>query len=354
MKFMKKHFLIHRLISLALVVALLTSIFAIPASAATNNDSEYTLLEVSVAQTSLKSDPYEKAETLCTVYKDTILFCKSSTVNKYGNVWYECLYFPDANSADAKNDAGTVSACTAWIYSEKVSLHECNFEEVEGCEELTYCRCGAIFYEPSDMSPVGYAAALNPTVLPDLADALASLGWTIRGALAAATPYIVVGVVCGITVYLAVTVAEHAAAVEKVAVDWGKLDKNFRPERGDYYNGIVSGDYLVINRADPMDKQKALSRIDASIAANALTKKVCQWFIYTYHEFDAYDLVDAYVTTRPGFTFNCIIDVHDKGNLMKQYKHYHISSIFDPLGHLPGHVAFGAPMQGNYNQGAWA
>lgn len=348
---MKKKFLIRRVMSLVLVFALLTSIIAGPVSAVSGNEDEYTLLEVCVEKTSLKRDPYEKAETMGTVHKDAILFCKSSTVNKYGNVWYECLYFPDA---DAGNTDDSTGARTVWVYSEKVSRHECEFEGVEDCEELTFCRCGAIAYKPTDLSPVGYAEALNPSVLPDLAEVLAGLGLSIEGALVAATPYVVVGAICGLTVYLAVTVANHAATVEKVATDWKKLDKDFRPERGDYYNGFVSGAYLIINRADPMNLKKALSRMDAYIAANALTKKVVQWFIYTYHEFDAYDLVDAYVTTRTGFTFNCLIDLHDSGNLMRQYKHYHISHIFDPMGHVPGHIAFGAPLQDTYNLGAWA
>lgn len=254
------------------------------------------------------------------------------------------------NAFTSPKTAAQKGFSTSSVYSGNVKEHTCTFTEVEGSEEPSFCLCGAISYEPSDMTQICVAAALNPTRIPDIA----GLGIALQGAAAAVAPYIVVGVVCGMVVYLAVSVAENAATLEKAAVDWEKLGEDFKPERGDYYNGTVSGDFLYIDRANPMDKQKAMSRIDILLCANTLTREIFQWFIYTLHEFDAYDLADAYVNSRSGVIFNCIIDAHTSGSMMRQYKHYHISSVFDPLGHLPGHIAFGAPIVDTYQSGAWA
>ena len=339
----EQHF--KRVMTLVLVMALLSGVLAIPGYAAQTDDDDYMVLEVT-KKTTLRSDYYAKSSVLTTLEENTILFCKRGALNKYGNVWYECLYFPE--------NGGMNGVSTGWVYSGNVKEHTCTFTEAEGSEELSFCRCGAISYEPSDMTQIGVAATLNPTRIPDIAGVLGTLGIAVQGAATAAAPYLVVGVVCGMVVYLAVSVAENAATLEKVAVDWEKLGKDFKPERGDYYNGIVSGDFLYIDRANPMDKQKAMSRIDILLCANTLTREIFQWFIYTLHEFDAYDLADAYVNSRSGVTFNCIIDAHTSGSMMRQYKHYHISSVFDPLGHLPGHIAFGAPMVDTYQGGAWA
>ena len=70
------------------------------------------------------------------------------------------------------------------------------------------------------------------------------------------------------------------------------------------------------------------------------------WFIYTVQDYDALNLVDGYIASRSGVTCDYTVDAHGNNSMLKQFKHYHITSIFNhfyyPDGyeeHYGGHVA---------------
>ena len=212
---------------------------------------------------------------------------------------------------------------------------------------------------------IGTAATLpRPVITPDIIAELGALGLATKGAITAAIPYIPyvgVVVVCGVVVYVAVSVSQDVA-IEKVTTDWKKLDKDYRPEDGIYYRGIANDDgFFYIDVARPMDEREAMSQIDKEIMISNLGAREISWFVYTVQDYDALNLVDGYIASRSGVTCDYTVDAHGNNSMLKQFKHYHITSVFNhfyyPDGyeeHYGGHVAFGTPgLDSMWGQGAW-
>ena len=320
---------------------------AFPAFAA-EKDESFSVYETTVT-TTIRAEPYQDSKSLSKINCGSLVYGTKSVTNSYGNVWIQTV--------------DPASGKTGYVFSGKLAIHECDFESVDGCETLIYCRCGAIVEQKEDgMSRIGAAATLpRPVITPDIIAELGALGLATKGAITAAIPYVGVVVVCGVVVYVAVSVSQDVA-IEKVTTDWKKLDKDYKPEDGVYYRGVAEKDgFFYIDVARPMDEYEAMSQIDKEIMISNLGVREVSWFVYTVLDNDALRLVDSYIASRSGVTCDYAVDAHGDNSMLKQFKHYHITSIFNhfyhPNGyeeHYGGHVAFGTPaLDSLWGQGAW-
>lgn len=333
-----------RVISIVLLIAMSVN-FVLPAAAAESNE-DFCVYEA-VVDTTARVKPYQDSAIQSKIKRGDLVFSTKSVTNSYGNTWIQTV---DPSSGE-----------TGFVFVDKLSPHQCELHPVDGSETLLYCRCGAFVEEEKDgINRIGAAVALpRPALTPDV---IAELGYALKGAITAALPYVGVAVVCGTVVYIAVTVSQ-TVTVEDVSTDWRKLDKEFRPEDGVFYNGIVKGDdnLFYIDIAHPMDEYDAVRQIDKEIAISTLGLRNFCWFVYTVQDYDALNLVDRYISTRSGFTCDYSVDSHGSSSQLKQFKHYHITNVFNhyyyPDGweeHYGGHVAFGSPaLDSMWGQGAW-
>lgn len=344
-----KKLIFKRLFTLALAIAMLIQM--IPVTALATEEEDYVYLEVTTGKT-LRVEPYESSEVFAKVEPGDVLIAEDFVTNKYGNLWYKILC-PGGDYA--------------FIYNENVKEH--THELVEAGDTLMYCRCGCIVEKKGDTRQIfGDVAALpRPVLGPDDIAALGALWTGLKAGAAAALPYLGVVVACGTVVYLAVSVSRSGIKVDEIASEWEKLDEDFRPEKGVYFEGKVENGFLWIDIANPMDDDSAVVKIEKHInwynKIKPRNKKTPLWFIYTLDEFHAYDLTEKFISTHPQYTFNSMIDVGGTKDMMNQFKHYHIIPIFEPyipytfedehMDHMGGHIAFGAPKWGTFEEGAW-
>lgn len=343
--------IMNRMISVILVMALLLSTMVFPAFAA-EEDASFSVYET-IEKTTIRAEPYQDSKELSSINRNTLVYGTKSVTNAYGNIWIQTV--------------DPASGQTGYVFSGKLTSHECEFCVVDGCETLMYCRCGAFVEQKKDgMNRIGATAALpRPVITPDIIAELGALGLAAKSTATAVIPYIPyvgVVVVCGVVVYVAVSVSQDVA-IEKVTTDWKKLDKDYRPEDGVYYRGIANNDdgFFYIDVAGPMDEYEAMSQIDKEIMLFNLGVRKVSWFVYTVQDYDALNLVDMYINSRSGFTCDYTVGAHGNNSMLKQFKHYHITSIFNhfyyPDGyeeHYGGHVAFGTPgLDSMWGQGAW-
>lgn len=342
--------IMNRMLSVILVMALVMSTFVFPAFADEQDDS-FDVYETSV-KTTIREEPYQNSKALSSINCGTLVFSTKSVTNSYGNVWVQTV--------------DPASGKTGYVFSGKLTIHECAFNAVDGCETLMYCRCGVFVEQKRDgINRIGASVALpRPVITPDVVAELGALGLAAKGAISAALPYIPyvgVVVVCGVVVYVAVSVSQDVA-IEEVTTDWKKLDKDYRPEDGVYYRGIAEKDgFFYIDVARTMDEYEAMRQIDKELMTSKLGIRDVSWFVYTVQDYDALNLVDSYISSRSGVTCDYTVDAHGNNSVLKQFKHYHITSIFNhyyyPDGfeeHYGGHVAFGTPgLDSLWGQGTW-
>lgn len=339
---MKKLFT--RVISVLLLIVMAIN-FVLPAAAVESNEDFY--IYEAVADTTARTKPYKNSSMLSRIKHGDLVFSTKSVTNSHGNIWVQIV---DPSSGE-----------TGYVFVDNLQPHQCEHHPVDGSETLLYCRCGSIVTQEKDsMNRIAAAAALpTPVLTPGV---IAELGYALNGAITAALPYVGVVVVCGTVIYIAVTVSQ-TVSVEDVSTDWQKLDKDFRPEDGVFYNGIVKDDDLFyIDIAHPMDDFDAAGQIDKEIAISTMGLRNICWFVYTVQDYDALNLVDRYISTRSGFTCDYSADSHGNNTQLKQFKHFHITSVFNHLHypdgreeHYGGHVAFGSPaLDSMWGQGAWS
>lgn len=342
--------IMNRILSIILVMAFALSTVAFPAFAA-EQDEPFSVYEASV-KTTIRAEPYQDSKALSSINRGALVFATKSVTNSYGNVWIETV--------------DPASGKTGYIFSGKLTTHKCAYKAVDGCETLMYCRCGAFAEQKREgMNRMGASVALpRPLITPDVVAELGALGLATKAAVSSALayiPYVGVIVVCGVVIYVAVSVSQDVR-IEKVTTDWKKLDKNFKPKDGVYYNGIAEKDgFFYIDIARPMGEYEAMRQIDKELKISNLGIREISWFIYTVRDYDALDLVDRYISTRSGVTCDYTVGAHNKNPILRQFKHYHITSVFNhyyyPDGyeeHYGGHVAFGTPaLDTLWGQGAW-
>ena len=306
-------------------------------------DSEV-YLEVIAEEAYIKSEPSKKSEILYTVKKGAILTAISSTVS-HGNLWF---------GIEILDKAGEIT--TGWIYSERVAEHLHDFTDAG--DGLRFCRCGAVEYTPPEgTTQMGAPAVLDPSWLGALgvASELAKLGSAVGTVAAGAMPYISVGMLGGILIYLAFTTDYASYEVKGVAASWEALDKEFKPENGYFFRGstIEKAGFVAIDIANPMSAEEAENYMAICIN-DFLTKKICNWFVYTLEKKDAETLAYNFAKANL-YTVTFVSPCHN-ANFMNQYMHFHIVSRYTgTFAHQEGsHILFGAPMCNTYKEGVWA
>lgn len=345
-----KKWIFKRLLIFALAMAMLIQMIPVRALAAEEDD--YICLEVTTGKT-LRVEPYESSEVFAKVEPGDVLIAEDFVTNKYGNLWYKILC-PGGDYA--------------FIYNENVKEH--THELVEAGDTLMYCRCGCIVKEKGDTRQIfgDVVAPPRPVFGPDDIATLGALWTGVKAGAVAALPYLGVVVVCGTVIYIAVSVHKAGIIVEEVTHDWKKLDKDFKPDKGIYFDGLLGKNALFVDVANPMDRDEALEKLEGFIRFSMMLLERKQdkrddvfWFIYTLDESDARNLASEYVNTHFGYTFNRVIENHGaktENEMMRQFQHYHITPDCVPYptdkgSHLGGHIAFGAPKGGTFGGGAW-
>lgn len=328
-----------QIIALLLVLTLIISSVPSYQANAAEKERNYEVCET-VVNAVVRKEANKKSEVLSEVPAGTILFCEGFVKNRFGNIWMRII--------DAK------SGNYGYIYSERVRGHCCEFHNVDGTD-VQFCKCGNLKTDMKGKIGVADAMAIpNPVINPDVLISLGAAATAVQTGLAATMPYIAVAVVGGTLIYFAISVTQNSAIVNSASTTWEKVDENFKPEEKVYFVGQVKTDYFYIDVSKKMNEYEAMKVIDKSIWANALVQQNSLWFVYTVRDTDALKLVDGYLATRSGFESELIEDAHDKGSLMRQFKHYHITRLLDPYDHLGGHIAFGTPeLDTLWGQGAW-
>ena len=330
-------------ISFLLILALMLTMIPPVSAFAAEETTEFITIEVSV-DTTVREKASQDAKVLSKVKQGGYLISTGSVTNRWGNVWFRVV---DPTTGEE-----------GFIYSGKVHEHQCDYRDVDGCDALEFCSCGNIRKVASGMMHTN-AYALPAQVLdPDVVAAICASGAAIGSAATAVFPYVVVVVAFGALVYMSVKVADNSVTIDKVSTDWRRLDADFKPDEGLYYNGMVKDGFFYIDVSQPMDVNEAIDVVEYSIMKNklfAFSNKPIYWFVYTLTDLSAMCLVDEFISTHYGYTSNFVEDAHDKGNLFSQFKHYHITETFDWVGsHLGGHILFDAPKLGTFNEGMWA
>lgn len=329
-------------ISFLLVLALMLTMIPVSAFAA-EEATEFITIEVSV-DTTVREKASQDAKILSKVKRGGYLISTGSVTNRWGNVWFRVV---DPTTGEE-----------GFIYSGKVHEHRCDYQDVDGCETLVFCSCGNIRKATSGMMHTNAYALPVQALDPDVVATICASGAAIGSAATAVFPYVVVVVAFGALVYMTVKVADNSVTIDKVSTDWRRLDAKFKPDEGLYYNGMVKNGFFYIDVSQPMDVYEATDAVEYSIMTHKLfsfTKDPIYWFIYTLTDLSAMCLVEEFVSTHYGYTSNYVEEGHDKGNPMKQFRHYHIVQTFGwRNSHLGGHILFDAPMLGAFNQGSWA
>ena len=140
----------------------------------------------------------------------------------------------------------------------------------------------------------------------------------------------------------------HSTTADLVSSMTGILETQYRE--------LVAGLMVVMMHEDITDYHIKMESGKITIDLKLLSA-ACN----TVLDNDALRLVDSYISTRSGFTCDYTVDAHGDNSMLKQFKHYHITSIFIhfyyPDGyeeHYGGHVAFSTPgLDSMWSQGAW-
>lgn len=224
--------------------------------------------------------------------------------------------------------------------------HKCEYHCVDGTENVYFCSCGNVYSSDSQGAwGISYAAALPVDALsPDaLQEALASLGAAGSVLLGSSAPVLVAATISGIIVYFAVRLTESGAVVREAAADSRKLDGEYQPDKGFYYDTSLNkkDGFMYINIANPMTISEAKRHLSYHIFF-AWSFSHCNQFIYTVLEDDAESLAKEFC--RQHVDYHWAKDqLHGTGGpgCKHQFEHFHIVSKYGS--HLGTHILFGAP-----------